>query len=301
MESNELGKCVNCGAGLQPETLTTAKCPYCGSVVGIADSELPEPIAEPVSQASERVTANVAADENQNGCALIAVVCVVLFLVICVVIGVRRAAENSNYNAADSSATDTPTIKNKAEDSLTVDSNAPDQRWFIISALKELSSISVDKATFKKLYANARKKRDEFSSNTFIYDKTSPHYSNVSGVYAYIVANGTDYEFRFRTQYVAENWLFIERMTVNTDGENTGLSPKFERDSGDGKIWEWSDDASSDDELRLFVNIAKAKKAKIKYDGEKYYDAVTITSKQQAALKRQLQIYKGLLLKYDKP
>ncbi|TFF39729.1 hypothetical protein [Mucilaginibacter psychrotolerans] len=302
MERNDLGKCVNCGAGLQPETPTTLKCPYCGSVLGISVAELPEPVAElakrgDANQVMERMATNVAKNENQNQRITVILVGAIAFLVIIVAIWGPSADKNPHYASLDSLSIDTTAKKNKAG----ADSNAAEQRPFIISALKELSSISVDKATFKKLYADARKKRDEFSNSKFIYDKTSPRYTNVSGVYAYIEAHTTDYEFRFRTQYVAENWLFIERMTINTDGENTGLSPSFERDNGDGKIWEWSDDAASDDELRLFINIAKAKKAKIKYDGEKYYDTVTITPKQQAALKRQLQIYKGLLLKYDKP
>jgi len=90
-------------------------------------------------------------------------------------------------------------------------------------------------------------------------------------------------------------------MTVNADGENfTGFGRTFENDNGNGLIWEWSDETVSDYNLTDLVKIANSKKAKIKYDGEHYYNIVNITTSQKAALKRQLAIYKGLLLGYSK-
>ncbi len=78
------------------------------------------------------------------------------------------------------------------------------------------------------------------------------------------------------------------------------LQPEYKRDNGDGMVWEWCDEVVDDSEIGTWIKIATAKKAQVKYNGDKYYKIVTVTAKQQAAIKRELQILKGLLLGYNK-
>jgi hypothetical protein len=218
---------------------------------------------------------------------------------ILIVIGVNKSGNNHGY-AVDTVAADTVTKLDTTVVDTSAGTGIKEERTYILNFIEALSAVKVDKPTFIKLYRNARKVRDQFSAQTSIYDKTSPQYVNINGVFAYIDKTGNDLELRFCTQYVSDDWLFIQSMAINTDGENSTLSPDFKRDNGKGEIWEWSDEAVPYENLQMLTQISAAKKAKIKYYGEKYYKIVNITRSQQLALKRQLQIFKGLLLKYDK-
>ncbi|AYL95803.1 hypothetical protein [Mucilaginibacter celer] len=198
----------------------------------------------------------------------------------------------------DTTKTDTGTSAQSND--LKKDSTATGDNPANSAVLKQLASIDIDAPTFKKLYAKARKKYDKFSGNTYIHDKSSPQYVNYNGIYAYIAQNGSDFSLRFSIQYAADDWLFIKKVTFNADGENYTYTPDFKTDNGDGGIWEWCDDEVYGTDIAMLADIANAKKAQARYDGDKYYKVVNITPMQRAALKKQLQIYKGLLLGYNK-
>ncbi|WP_439697206.1 hypothetical protein ACFGVS_01715 [Mucilaginibacter sp. AW1-7] len=308
MDPLKLSKCSNCGAELESAANTTIKCAYCGSIFETAISEV-SPSATPLSEDEEafqpvetsRASPGVSQEKNSSSGAIIITICVLVLIGLITTIH-NYTIENTTNNTADSVAIDSVASINKAKkDSAGVISNEAKQGASSKSALKELSSIVVDAATFRKLYRNARKKHDQFSGNTFIYDQSSPRYVNINGIFAYISTEDSSYALRFTTQYTSKDWLFIKNMTFNAGGENFDYAPDFKRDNGDGATWEWSDEEVPEANLSMLVRIAISKKAKVRYDGDKYYDVVTVTRTQQAALKRQLQIYKGLLLGYDRP
>jgi hypothetical protein len=87
------------------------------------------------------------------------------------------APSSSSYS--DSSKVDTATVDTTSKNpSISVeDSKKAD-------ALKTLNEFDTDKSTFDKLYANAKKKGDEFSSLIVIRDITSPNYVNRMGFIA---------------------------------------------------------------------------------------------------------------------
>ncbi|QEC74540.1 zinc ribbon domain-containing protein [Mucilaginibacter ginsenosidivorax] len=302
-----MDKCKNCGAELENETGSAIKCAYCGSVFETATNEAP-PAATPLNEDEEsfqpvetsRVNQAVQQEKNVNSGAVI-IICVLVLIGLIATIH-NYAVQNNTNNTADSAAIDSAALVNKLKkDSAGAVSNEGKQGASAKFAPTELSPIVVDAATFRKLYRNARKKHDQFSGNTFIYDQSSPRYVNINGIFAYISKEDSSYTLRFTTQYTSKDWLFIKNMTFNAGGENFDYAPDFKRDSGDGAIWEWSDEEVPEPNLSMLVRIAISKKAKVRYDGDKYYDVVTVTRTQQAALKRQLQIYKGLLLGYDRP
>jgi hypothetical protein len=166
-----------------------------------------------------------------------------------------------------------------------------------LAALKE---IEIDEATFKKLYSNSRIKKDEFSEKRYIMDKSSPTYVNRNGVFCTLAYKKNELaELYFSIQYYAEDWLFINRMIFNVDGENFNYTPSdFKRDNGDGHIWEWFEESPSTSDYPMLVKLALGKKAKVKYNGSEYYQVAKITKAQQAGIKKILQIYKGVLLGY---
>jgi len=306
MDTQQPDKCKNCGAALQPSTAATLKCNYCGSIFGKTTSAV-SPQAQPNDnknpfQQVKNNPVDPSAKQVNSGCGLVVLIFIILAAVLALII--RSTGQGSSYKLSDSTAVDSSSLHNTnkpTRDTSAVAIAKAEKDSTLKAKLKELSLIDVDAATFKKLYRSTRRRYDQFSRSTFIYDQTSPRYINVKGVFVYMSRDATGNELRLTTQYTADNWLFINSMSFNADGENfSDFSPKFNRDNGKGGIWEWSDEAVPDLNLSMLAKIATAKRAKIRYDGEQYYNELTITAAQKAAIKRQLQVYKGLLLGYDK-
>lgn len=169
------------------------------------------------------------------------------------------------------------------------------------SLLENLGSVNVEKDSFDKLLRKARKDDDEFQEVSFYYDPTTVKYTNYNSIHCYISKAGADVNLRFRLQYNADDWLFIERVIFNIDGENFPYTPqKMDRDNGDGAIWEWFDETVGEEELIILKKLSTAKSAKVKLIGSQYHDIKTITKSQKAAIKNILMLYKGFQLGYDK-
>ncbi|MES2808203.1 MAG: hypothetical protein V4619_06240 [Bacteroidota bacterium] len=298
MDKNTRSKCDNCGAGLK-NINGELHCTYCGSTFPIKPTE-PEPeleveVVAPVE--IENRPANTENNADMEGW----IVGIFIFVVIAgILFNISKNNQSGDVPDADSLYNSGVII----DTSIIVDSTeiieANEATKALNAKLTELESIKITKATFKSLYKNTRKNYDEFSKNTDIYDWSSPQYINYRGVFAYITKGENDLELRLQMQYVDDEWLYIDEVIFNTDGENhTYSSWKFSRGSNNSERWEWYD-TNLTSEPSTLVAIATAKTAKVKYIGDDYYKIVVITKKQQAAIKRQLQIYKGLLLGYNK-
>ncbi|MES2266724.1 MAG: zinc ribbon domain-containing protein [Bacteroidota bacterium] len=218
MATNDQSNCVNCGAKLDVTT-GQIKCAYCGTVVTDA---LEDVRSNELNQIHQQITVPVNPTDNEtnNGCAPVIIVSLFLALFLGILIYSQNKG-NGTSGYTDSVAIDTTT--EALLDS--VKTNIPEetgQQRANKETLKELSSITVNLPTFKKLYKNARKQKDKFSGKTFIYDQTSPAYVNRSGVFLYISAEPKEdyYPLRYATQYYGDDWLFIENMVFNTDGKN---------------------------------------------------------------------------------
>lgn len=155
--------------------------------------------------------------------------------------------------------------------------------------------------TIKKYKNLFTEKFDEYRDVTWVQPKNMPKYLNRNGVYAYFaLQDNKPTNFRFVFQYFDDDWLFIESMIFNIDGENITISPKMERDHGSGDIWEWCDaqvlsSGYSDDILESFIKkIAYAKTVKIRLNGSQYYDTRTMTAKQIETIKAAYEYYLAL-------
>lgn len=286
MKPENLSKCTNCGAPLARDAAKKLKCPYCGSdyLTPPAEQEIipSSPVQDiPVSRAQP---------QSNNGGYF-----VVVLLLAMLIIGGALIANNSH--PGDVKYTDSLVTDTTRNDTVAAESPEKEENPYK-PALDALSSIKIDSQMFKKLYRNARRKADKFTGNVEIADLSSPRYVNINGFYIYIMNDSSGPVLRFATQYVSDQWLFIHEMIINADGDNSTLTPEFKRDSGDGSIWEWCDMSVPDENIPMLVQIAGAKKVSLKYSGDKYYQVVKVTAKQQAAIKRELQLYKGLLLGY---
>ena len=138
-----------------------------------------------------------------------------------------------------------------------------------------------------------------FQTSCGLPPKTAPKSVNRNGVYCYFVMyEGKPVTLRFRYQYYSDEWLFIESMIFNIDGENITIIPDMDTDCGDGgKIWEWCDEAviggNSVDE-KFIAKIANAKSVKVKMNGSQYYDTRVLTAEQIKSIKDTYEYYKAL-------
>lgn len=286
MEPENLSKCTNCGAPLVQDAAKKLKCPYCGSDYLTPSTEVEITPASP----GQAILVSRPEPQNNNGGYFVVLLVVVLLIIGGAIIANNNAPGDVKY--VDSLTTDTT-----RNDTVAAESPKKEENPYK-PTLDALSGIQIDSQAFKKLYRNAHRRADKFTGSVEIADQSSPRYVNISGFYIYIMNDSSGPMLRFATQYVSDDWLFINEMIINADGENSTLSPEFKRDSGDGSTWEWCDMSVPDENIPMLVKIAGAKKVSLKYSGDKYYKVIKVTAKQQVAIKRELQLYKGLLLGY---
>lgn len=158
-------------------------------------------------------------------------------------------------------------------------------------ANKEARDAAVMKAT-----AGLRKKRDEVEKITFYM---SPEVKMGSGqnywvLYLAVPDLGAPY-LRFRWQYAADDWLFIQGVTLSIDGTKSERADvghfSVDRDHSGDQIWEWRDEPVNDTDLSYFDKLANSKKTIIRYHGDKYRADRTLSDREKKGFKRMLQAY----------
>jgi len=165
-----------------------------------------------------------------------------------------------------------------------------------ISAEEKVKQDSFNMTKIKELAQYFTEKKDEFSDTKWVEPKTRPKYTNENGYCMYFsVENGVATNPRFLIQYEADDWLFIQYMIFNIDGENITFTPsEMETDCGNGgRIWEWCDESAINIES-LIKKIAHAKSVKIKFVGKQYNDVKTMSSKQILYFKYSYEYYKAM-------
>ncbi|MBQ2376665.1 MAG: hypothetical protein II298_08365 [Bacteroidales bacterium] len=150
-----------------------------------------------------------------------------------------------------------------------------------------------------KLENSFTKKYDEFEERYWIKPKTAPKYTDMNGCYCYFQIQHTiASNFRFVFQYFAADWLFIDRMIFNIDGENTTIIPDMNTDHANGNIWEWCDvsvDKYSSTNESFILKLANAKSVKVKLIGSNsYYKIKTLSEQQIKSIKETYNYYKAL-------
>ena len=178
--------------------------------------------------------------------------------------------------------------------------SAERQKFIADSLAKEQARLdAINLEAIEKYKPLFNEETDEFSDFVWVTPKTAPKFVNRNGVYCYFVMHGgKPVTLRFRYQYYADEWLFIESMIFNIDGENITIIPDMDTNCGDGgKIWEWCDEAvvggNSVDE-KFIAKIANAKSVKVKMNGSQYYDTRVLTAEQIKSIKDTYEYYKAL-------
>ena len=138
-------------------------------------------------------------------------------------------------------------------------------------------------------------KKDEFGGQVWVEPKDAPKYVNVNGVYCYfMLVDGKPSNLRFKIQYRADDWLFIQSYKFLVDGDTYDYVPnKVERDN-DTYIWEWSDNQVTTLSEPLLKSLSNAKTVKIRFVGRQYHKDKDITAKQIASIKRTLEYFYAL-------
>jgi len=164
--------------------------------------------------------------------------------------------------------------------------------------LAKEKAIVIDSSKIKQLSKYFHFKKDEFDKEdlTWVIPKSAPKFVNRNGLYCcFTLKNNKPVQFVFSVQYLADDWLFIRNCDLLIDGKKFHLEPsEVKRDNGDGEIWEWFSE-------RIFLTnhdfvdaLASASKAKIKLNGDKYYESKEISKSQILNIKRTLELYKAM-------
>ena len=197
----------------------------------------------------------------------------------------------------------------KANEQIANEKARVEREKFVADSLEQVriaTLTSTNAEIIKNSSANFRIDKDEFRDLAFIEPKSAPKYRNRNGVYCYITVNEKNIpeNLRFVFQYYANDWLFIERMTFNIDGENISVYPlNKHRDCGDGgMIWEWCDEIVDNhtDTNPLFIQkLSNATSVKVKLSGSDYYDTKTLSAAQIKSIKDTYELYLSLGGKFE--
>lgn len=309
MPTHEPRKCQNCGGVLGPATGTDLRCQYCGTLYTEPETEAPAPEtpAEP-TPALVQTPGSTPRDENEgvkNGCGFLFLFGVII-LVICAVSNEKTHWANGllapNPTTSEQAAADSTNAAEKVQKAQNLDEDFEKARVVLTeeakSTLRRLAIIKVDVATFRKLYSQTRKQK--YEGNRYVFDKSSPIKKYAEALYLFTSSYDDYTRLGFKIKHGADKWLYIESITFTADGKKFEYQPRFSQERVKAKNWEYSDDFVSEDDLRMLISIARAKKATITLQGSKTSYTTDITPAQQAAFSNMLYIYKGLLLGYNK-
>ncbi len=166
---------------------------------------------------------------------------------------------------------------------------------------EEKAKIEKEKAEKERL-ANATKKLrtkfDDIKGITWYYDKGTPQYTNYNSFHLYMGKEKAGKPWlRFRIQYTADDWLFIQSYVIKTDNDSYTISTSYgevETDNGSGEIWEWYDVPMNNKLYNIVKDVIKSKQVKLRHNGKQYYKDRTITEKEKQGLQNILDAYEAL-------
>lgn len=169
-----------------------------------------------------------------------------------------------------------------------------------VSKAKNDKEAAEAKATLARQFAALRRERDAVEGITFYYDRNVPMNSiaNYFGLYLGVPDHGRPY-LRWRFMYAGDDWLFIDSITFNVDGEKVGPIEfpyaAMERDNSAGRVWEWHDEALSSPEQALpFLRLASAKQVILRLQGKQYRHDRELSAREKAAMRKMLDVYAGV-------
>jgi hypothetical protein len=146
------------------------------------------------------------------------------------------------------------------------------------------------------LVQSFRQRADEFTGIEWYKDPKTPRSRSArTFIHAYFGKKDTALlPLRWGLNYVAEEWLFIQRITVRTDTTNELPflgSQDMNRDNAGGKIWEWCDQQTNVLTWPMLIRIAKAKRTVIRFEGRQYYSDYVVSRSDAESIRRTLDVY----------
>jgi hypothetical protein len=144
---------------------------------------------------------------------------------------------------------------------------------------------------------------DPVKGSKFIYDRTSPREFSTTNnaMYLYAGIDGGAPYLKFRINYFASDWLFVQSYIFNVDGEVFTLDAadgRMNSDNGlvggDSMIWEWWDTDPTSENLDMLKKIVGSKKTLLRYEGRQYHHDRTITAQEKLALKHLLVYFSSI-------
>lgn len=152
----------------------------------------------------------------------------------------------------------------------------------------------VDSAKIKELAPLFREKKDEFESNSWVQPKVMPPYRNQNGMYLYFAKSGSNVSnLRFVIQYYGDDWLFVNSVKFNIDGQNFDYYPDSWDKDNDADVWEWTDQRVESEDLPLLRAIANGKSVKYRLVGSQYVSDKTLSQKYINSIKNTLAYYEA--------
>ena len=158
-----------------------------------------------------------------------------------------------------------------------------------------------EEAAHKKAFAEAvkgmRHEVDEISDYTWYYPKSFPQHVNTRSYFLpYLSVNKETgrVNMRLKIDYVADDWIFWEDLTISVDGKKHEMSFNYydvKRDAHYGDIWEYVDISCDEDDILLLRAIASSEKTLVRFRGDKYRKDITISEADKASIRSILNAY----------
>ncbi len=161
---------------------------------------------------------------------------------------------------------------------------------------EEKEKNKAEKLKIANALKHMRRSYDSMEGIAWYQDVSSPIYNNQNGFFLYFGVsdkNKTPSNLRFKIQYHADKWLFIESYEIKADNQKFDKSCYIERDHST-TIWEWSDTEASSYDLNMIKAVISSKKAIIRFNGKQYRNDKLITPIQKKALENVLTAFSAL-------
>ena len=137
---------------------------------------------------------------------------------------------------------------------------------------------------------------DDMKATNWYYATSTPKYANRNSFHVYLGEKGGDVWLRFKIQYYAEDWLFINVYRIKADTSVFEINPtlgQVEHDSGDGKIWETYEEGVTKGSYDMLRKIASAKSVKVRFEG-KYYQERLLSAAEKKGIGQVLDLFDAM-------
>lgn len=138
--------------------------------------------------------------------------------------------------------------------------------------------------------AALKSKKDDFKAVEFYLHKNEPK-GWANSIDMYIVKKGSEFYGRLKVGFTGSEWLFVNHYEFLCDGKKYQFTPYDLKKDNDSDVYEYSDDAFTQNIKRIVKAIIDSKETKMRYVGsDHYHDRVVGPSEK----KRLAEVYKVL-------